>query len=191
MPLGTFIARMREKAAPSVLELGTRRVLPGVSTMRRSLVPHAREYVGTDFREGVDVDVVADAHALSEVFGENRFDAVISCSTFEHLKYPWIVVVEINRVLRAGGLAFVQTHQSFPIHAYPNDYYRFTREGLEALFGGQAGFRTIRSGHQFRCAVVSAREPRAALMPAYLNSVITVEKIDHAGRDFRWRNVRE
>src|SRR5690606_1763642 len=123
------------------------------------------EYVGTDFRAGPDVDVVADVHELTRTFGEERFDAVISCSTLEHVKYPWIAVVEINRVLKPGGLVFVQTHQTFPIHAYPSDYWRFTREGLEALFAAQVGFRTVASAHEFRCAVASAREPRLALLP--------------------------
>lgn len=189
MPKNTFIRRMKEKDQPSVLELGTRRVNPAVSTMRRRYVPHAAEYVGTDFRDGLDVDVIADVHELSGVFGENRFDAVISCSTFEHLRYPWIAVVEINRVLRPGGLVFVQTHQTFPLHAHPHDYFRFSRDGLEALFAEQVGFQTVLSAHNFRCAIVSTREPRTALAPAYLNSLITVEKVAHAGPDFRWKNV--
>ena len=182
---------MQAKPEPSVLELGARRVRPEVSTLRRDFVPHAAEYVGSDYRDGLDVDVVADVHELSEVFGEQRFDAVVSCSTLEHVRFPWIAVVEINRVLKPGGLVFVQTHQSYPVHAHPHDYYRFTREGLEALFCRQTGFRTVRSSHEFRCAVVSTRVPRLSVRPAWLNAVLTSEKVEHLGADFRWRNVAD
>ena len=81
-----FIAEMARKDKPSVLELGTFQAIPGVSSMHRDWVPHAGEFLGSDFLEGQDVDIVADVHKLSEVTGRDRFDAIIYCSTFEHNK---------------------------------------------------------------------------------------------------------
>src|SRR5262249_56087943 len=63
--------------SPTVLEIGTKRVEPKHPTIRRDWVPHAAEYIGTDFESGLDVDVVADVNNLSSTFGEQRFDAII------------------------------------------------------------------------------------------------------------------
>lgn len=182
-PLEEFRQRASKMPSPSVLEIGTRRTSTNRSTLRKDWVPHAREYIAADFREGLDVDVVADAHHLSDVLGENRFDLVISCSTYEHIQNPWLATVEICRVLKPGGVVFVQTHQSFPIHAHPHDYWRFTADGLKTLFSQHIGFLTIAAGHEFPCRIVSERDAEAANLPSFLNTCILAEKIHHPARD--------
>jgi SAM-dependent methyltransferase len=178
MPLQTFMKKMAEKAGPAVLELGTLRSKPTRSTLHRHFVPHAAEYLGTDFQPGPDVDVVCDAHRLSEAFGSNRFDAVISCSTFEHFQYPWIVAAEIGKVLKPSGLVFVQTHHTFPLHAFPDDYFRFSAKALESLFSASANFKVLGSGHEFRSWIFSLRSLGILKAPSYLNSLLTAQKID-------------
>lgn len=155
--------------------------------MHRDWVPHAAEYLGSDFEAGLDVDVVADVHKLSDVVGDNRFDAIVSCSVFEHVQYPWIAVVELCRALKPGGLIFVQTHQSFPLHAYPFDYWRFSTDALKTLFSGQVGFKVIGAEYVFRAKIVSDRDPAAADYPSYLNVHILAEKVAHPPADFQWR----
>lgn len=185
--LKQFQDLMALKKAPSVLELGTRRSQPDRCTMHRDWVPHAAEYLGSDFEAGLDVDVVADVHKLSDVVGDNRFDAIVSCSVFEHVQYPWIAVVELCRALKPGGLIFVQTHQTFPLHAYPFDYWRFSTDALKTLFSGQVGFKVIGAEYVFRAKIVSDRDPAAADYPSYLNVHILAEKAAHPPADFQWR----
>lgn len=185
--LKQFQDLMALKKAPSVLELGTRRSQPDRCTMHRDWVPHAAEYLGSDFEAGLDVDVVADVHKLSDVVGDNRFDAIVSCSVFEHVQYPWIAVVELCRALKPGGLIFVQTHQSFPLHAYPFDYWRFSTDALKTLFSRQVGFKVIGAEYVFRAKIVSDRDPAAADYPSYLNVHILAEKVAHPPADFQWR----
>src|SRR5262245_56100146 len=86
--LDLFHERCASMERPRVLELGTARVDPSRSTRRDAWVPHAREYLGTDIQAGNDVDIVADVHRLADVVGDEQFDIVIACSTFEHYKYP-------------------------------------------------------------------------------------------------------
>ncbi|MEB3198925.1 MAG: methyltransferase domain-containing protein [Synechococcaceae cyanobacterium] len=173
-----FIEHMARLERPSILELGTCQSVPGRSTMHRDWVPHAGEFLGSDFQEGGDVDILADVHKLSQATGRDRFDGIISCSTFEHIQYPWVACVEIARALRPGGLVFIQTHQSFPIHAYPHDYWRFTTEALETLFCPRAGFELIASAPEFPARILSRRETRALLRaPTYLNVSLLARRV--------------
>lgn len=141
--LESFLVRCHALNAPRVLELGTKRSIASRSTRHDTWVPHASEYLDTDFASGLDVDIVADVHRLTAVTGEEQFDIIISCSTFEHFKYPHRAAHEVMKALRVGGLLFIQTHQSFPLHAHPYDYFRFSREALAGLFGTQMGFRVL------------------------------------------------
>ena len=76
-----FIAAANQLDDYSVLELGARgaHVDPRLRGYRR--------YVGFDVHPGPNVDLVGDAHRLSDIV-EGRFDAVYSISTFEHLAMP-------------------------------------------------------------------------------------------------------
>ena len=123
-----------------VLEIGSREV-SGVS--RRPFLHTVREFVGLDIHPGPGVDVVGDAHELQHLFPPGRFDAVFSISVFEHLAFPWKVALEINHVLRPGGLCFVSTHPVWPPHELPWDFWRFPIAGLRLLFSEPTGFRTL------------------------------------------------
>jgi hypothetical protein len=181
-----FLARCRELDAPSVLELGTLRSVPDRSTMHRDWVPHAAEFLGSDIGVGEDVDVVADAHRLSQAVGEERFDVIISCSTFEHLKYPALAAHEVLKALKVGGVLFVQTHQSFPLHGYPSDYFRFSREALAGLFGTTMGFEVRATNYDFPAKIVSRRELGTQALPAYLNTTLWGEKHSATPAEYRY-----
>jgi SAM-dependent methyltransferase len=174
--LEQFILRCREIERPRVLELGTKRSQPDRSTRHEVWVPHAAEFIGTDIEAGVDVDVVADVHRLSDAAGRERFDVIISCSTFEHFKYPHLAAHEILRCMRVGGVLLVQTHQSFPLHAYPYDFFRFSREALAALFGTKMGFRTITTAYEFPARIHSKDDRGTKRGEAHLNVCLFGEK---------------
>lgn len=136
------------------------------------------------------MDVVVDCHELSMRFPRNYFHAFISCSTFEHLKYPWIVALELNKILGIHGLGFIQTHQTFPIHAYPEDYWRYTKEAFGSLFNEHTGFQILKSDYTFPCLIkplteVESWDPGA---PSYLNVNVLVQKIqDLSEESFKWK----
>jgi SAM-dependent methyltransferase len=112
------------------------------------------DYVGVDILDGPNVDVVADAHDLATKLGTNRFDRVLTISTFEHLAMPWKAVVEINKVLKTGGLAFVQTHQTCGMHDLPWDFWRFSTFAFDALFNPSTGFELVEAEHMVPMHIV-------------------------------------
>lgn len=124
-----------------VLEIGSRQVCPG-GQGKRSLFPGC-SYVGFDYYQDDNTDVVGDAHELSKFFG-NEFDAVFSLAVLEHFAMPWVVAAEINKVLKVGGLTFHSTHFAFPLHERPWDFWRYTDQALRILFSPPLGFEVIR-----------------------------------------------
>lgn len=123
--------------------------------MHKSFVPHAEVYHGTDIASGEDVDFIADVHKLREVIPEKSYDVVISCSTFEHFKYPHLAAHNISKILKVNGCVFVQTHFSFALHSYPYDYFRFSAEALAGCFGSRNGIEVMATGYDFPCDIVS------------------------------------
>lgn len=174
--LQKFLRECSSLQAPRVLEIGTKRSNAARSTRHDVWIPHASEYVGVDYQSGLDVDLVVDAHELSASVEEESFDVIISCSTFEHLKYPWLAAHQIMKVLRPGGLLFVQTHQTFPIHAFPNDYYRFTREAMASLFNVSMGMQ-VETEYNFPAQIHSERIPTSHNHKSFLNVVLFGRKV--------------
>ncbi|MBM4259269.1 MAG: class I SAM-dependent methyltransferase [Deltaproteobacteria bacterium] len=175
--LESFVVRCQAIDRPRVLELGTKRSIAERSTRHDVWIPHASEYLGTDITSGEDVDIVADVHRLTHVVGEEQFDVIVSCSTFEHFKYPHLAAHEIMKTLRVGGVLLIQTHHAFPLHAYPYDYFRFSREALAGLFGTQMGFKVVSTAYQFSAKLFSKQEPITAQFPMFLNVLLFGEKI--------------
>jgi SAM-dependent methyltransferase len=169
--------RTAKMVSPNVLELGVKRLYPDVKTKHDDWVPNAGQFLGTDIEDGIDVDIVADVHKLSDVVGSEAFDVIISCSSFEHFKYPHLAAHELMRVLKIGGLLFIQTHQTYPVHGAPYDYFRFSREALAGLFGEQMGFKIIDTVYEFPAAITTPAVPSIAAEPAFVNSCLLGEKI--------------
>lgn len=61
-------------------------------------------------------------------------DGVGCFAVLEHTRKPWLVVEEMNRMLKPGGKAFIDWPFLQPVHGFPSHYYNATREGLKALF---------------------------------------------------------
>jgi len=79
----------------------------------------------------VNVNVVGDAHNIP--FEDNSFDSIICNAVLEHVPNPQRVVDEFIRVLKPGGLVYVEVPFLFFYHGYPNDYHRFTQHGLKNM----------------------------------------------------------
>lgn len=86
-----------------------------------------------DLDSRAKVDVLADAHTLP--FKRNSFEVVVCTEVLEHLHSPWLFVKELERTMKKNALLILTTRFMFPIHDGANDYYRYSKYGLKALFG--------------------------------------------------------
>ena len=66
-------------------------------------------------------------------YDNDSFDYVLADQVLEHVRKPWDGVNEVYRVLKPGGLTIITSALLFPVHGVPNDYFRFTPEGLKVL----------------------------------------------------------
>lgn len=151
-----FQAELLQLDQPSVVEIGTKRWEKDRPTHHQAWAPHAFNYVMVDAEDGTDVDYVQDAHSMP-AFADGGMDAVIAVSVWEHLERPWKAAEAMARILRPGGLIYVGTHQSFPIHGYPNDFFRFSAEALALIFR-DAGFTEVHTGYTYPCQIIPPPE---------------------------------
>jgi methyltransferase family protein len=75
-----------------------------------STVPFSRElqytgrYVGVDMEDGPGVDVVGDLSLGLCGLEPGTFALVICCSVLEHVKRPWDMAANIERLVQPGGI---------------------------------------------------------------------------------------
>lgn len=100
-----------------------------------------------DMRHFEDVDVIGDAHNLP--FRGNSFDNIIMTNLLEHVQEPQKVVDESYRTLKPDGFIVIYTPFMYPIHGDPNDYWRFTDEGLKYLLRNFRIIKTVKTGGFF------------------------------------------
>jgi SAM-dependent methyltransferase len=139
-----YLYEVGNKPGMRILEIGSREVT-GASNARKEF--SQAKYVGFDYYPGNNVDVVGDAHKLSSYFkGEDKFDIIYSSACFEHFAMPWIVALEISKLLKVGGLVFVETHFSFSSHERPWHFFQFSDMALKVLFSEALGFECVEAG---------------------------------------------
>lgn len=73
-------------------------------------------------------------------FAPGCFDGVMSLAVLEHTPYPQRALSEMSRALKPGGRLIIVVPTVWEEHQVPNDFYRFTRYGIQRLLEA-AGFQ--------------------------------------------------
>ncbi len=147
-----FLAAMKGRGG-TVMELGARIVGSMTQGWRSRYEPECR-YLGNDIHPGPGIDVVGDVHTLTASVAAGSLDGVFSVAVLEHLVAPWLAAAEINRALKMGGETMHVTHQTWPVHETPNDFFRMSDQALRSLFGAATGFEVVECGMAFPVAIV-------------------------------------
>lgn len=114
-----------------VLELGSA-TSPGQTRTHRSLfdgIDH--DYFGVDVRDGPTVDAVMRQPYSIPARSKSQ-DVVVCGSVLEHVPFFWVSILEMNRVLRVGGLIFITVPSRGHKHS-PIDCWRTYPDGLRAM----------------------------------------------------------
>ncbi len=113
----TYVA---DGGTPRILEVGSADVNGGL----RELSPPGADYIGVDFATAPGVDVILNDPMVLP-FADASFDVCVTSSCFEHAPFFWQTAVEIARVLKPGGLFYLNAPADGPYHAHPHDCWRF------------------------------------------------------------------
>lgn len=84
-----------------------------------------------ELEPGANIDLVGSV--LDIPCNDNEFDLVIAQEVLEHVKNPRKAVEEVFRVLKKDGYFYMQLPFIIGFHPCPNDYWRFTHEGILEL----------------------------------------------------------
>jgi hypothetical protein len=133
-----FIERHAEQFEGPFLEVGSKDY--GNTQNLRALFDGEADanYVGVDMFDGPGVDRVldlaADFAAIDEALGGRRFRTIFCLSVLEHCENPFAMAQNLLRLLAPGGKVCVSVPFAFRLHAYPDDFWRFTPSGVRKLF---------------------------------------------------------
>ena len=89
----------------------------------------------------VSADIVIEP-ACRYPIADASLDGIGCFAVMEHMEEPWLAATEFRRMLKPGGMVFIDYPFLVPVHGYPSHYYNATREGLARLFDD--GFEQLR-----------------------------------------------
>jgi len=111
-----------------IMDLGAQ----DVNGSLRTVAPAGAEYIGVDFADAKGVDVVlTDPYSLP--FPDDTFDICVSANCFEHSEFFWLTFLEVMRVVKPGGLFYLDVPFNGAFHRYPVDCWRFYPDAGMAL----------------------------------------------------------
>lgn len=111
-----------------IVEIGSQ----DVNGSLRGFAGAGNEYLGVDFVAGRGVDVIlTDPYVLP--FEDDSFDVCVTSSCFEHSEFFWVLFLEIVRIVRPGGLVYINVPSNGFVHQWPVDAWRFYPDSGQAL----------------------------------------------------------
>ena len=170
-----------------VLEIGSLIVEGQEHLSVRKYFPEA-EYIGVDMQQGNGVDVVTDCidYCYGYYQSGKEFDLILCLDMLEHAKEPFEVLNSTIYALKLNGVLLVTSVFNFPIHEYPNDYWRFTPECFKMLLGNNSRVYKIGSDLMPH-TVIGIQYPENM----YLNINTEINKYckEETEKELSWQNI--
>jgi SAM-dependent methyltransferase len=189
-----YVARQLRRCVRDLIEAAPLGPAPVVLDYGADDAPYRRHLPrGTDYRSAdlagnprADVDIRPDGTLPVD---DDTVDLVLSTQVLEHVDDPALYLSECTRVLRPGGSLVLTTHGIMYIHRDPQDYWRWTCDGLEKVVR-EAGLEVTRSvgvlglvpaGLQLVQVGLARKLPRFVLAPLFLlfQGLIAVTDLDY------------
>lgn len=104
------------------------------------------KYIGLDIENALEYDAEVKADytwdGISMPFQNEQFETAFGTEVLEHCPKPDLILNEVYRVLKSGGVFFFTVPFLWPLHEVPHDEYRYTPFSLKRLLQ-EAGFEKI------------------------------------------------
>jgi SAM-dependent methyltransferase len=102
---------------------------------------HFKNYIGADISDSATSNLRLNKDGTIPLKSD-FVDVVLSTQVLEHVEYPTVYLHEALRVLKKDGLFIISTHGYWIFHPDPNDFWRWTSQGLKKIVE-EAGFEII------------------------------------------------
>ena len=123
-----FFETYWDQSFHNVLDIGSR----DSNGTLRSVKPAQAAYLVVDMAPGAGVELVLkDPHHLP--FDSESYDVIVSTSCLEHDPLFYLSVGEMYRVVKTGGLVYINAPSNGIYHGYPFDHWRFYPDAAQAL----------------------------------------------------------
>ncbi len=93
---------------------------------------HITSYDIIDILPNDSVTIAADIQQCPQI-ASNTFDVIVCTQVLEHVANPFLAVAELHRILKPGGKLLITVPASYPYHADPQDYWRYSVDSLHLL----------------------------------------------------------
>ena len=165
-----------------VVELGAKRYAAQEKLANLRPFFPGETFIGCDMEAGVGVDRLENLKKLT--FADGEAGTIILCDTIEHVQDVEIAMEEIDRCLDpVAGLLLMSSVMLFPIHGFPNDYWRFTPEGFRFLgqrFPWTAVFYAGDPSFPHTVILLAGRKPpEKSLWTLFLDDVKALTLVPH------------
>ena len=120
----------------------------GRKTWRDRLI--GRDLTGADLEDGDNVDAVCDItwplERIRAALPHEQYRTIICAHVLEHVRNPFDAARNLTDLLAPGGTLFIQVPWVQGFHAFPDDFWRISVNGLGVLFPDLRPLDTFTSG---------------------------------------------
>lgn len=163
-----FLNELANRDLPEpIIEVGPMQVEenPVLARFPQFAVDSRTLFSGKDFKTfglAGKVDYKGDASMIGTIFPSNSIWTVIMMGVLEHITQPWRIAWQTYCALKPGGLLCLQVPWNLRFHGPRPDCWRFSDDGLHALFDQYFTFESLEM----------IETPSRMLMPICLKAVL-------------------
>jgi len=121
----TFVGKSPKKFINSI---GRDKIIMNLGSGVRRL---RDDVIDVDIYPFGNIDILSDISNLP--MADESVDVVVNEFVLEHVSDPMRIVREMKRVLKKDGLIYVAVPFVASFHSSPNDYYRWSKQGLRQM----------------------------------------------------------